>query len=96
MRTWLLRLGVDAIEEPLERADDWIWMLDHSNQIGQDKVLCVLEIRALQLPEPGTALQHEHMRVLKIQPGTQWKTEDMTKVYQELAEQYGPPRAVVV
>jgi hypothetical protein len=25
---------VAAIEEPLERADDWVWLVDHSNQIG--------------------------------------------------------------
>ena len=34
IRTWMQRLGVAAIEAPLERADDWVWLADHSNQIG--------------------------------------------------------------
>ena len=41
IRTWMQRLGVAAIEEPLERADDWVWLADHSNQIGPEKVLVV-------------------------------------------------------
>lgn len=95
IRTWMLRLGIDALEEPLERADDWIWMLDHSNQIGQEKVLLVLGIRASKLPPLGTAIQHEDMRVLALRPGTSWKREDMAKVYEELIERFGPPRAII-
>jgi hypothetical protein len=68
IRTWMVRLGIDALEEPLERADDWIWMLDHSNQIGHEKVLCVLGIRASKWPPPGTALRHEDMRALALRP----------------------------
>lgn len=96
IRGWLGRLGVAAIEEPLEQADDWIWMADHSNQIGPEKALVILGVRASQLPEPGTALKHENVRVVTVQPGTQWKREDMAKVYDELAERFGPPRAVLI
>ena len=42
VRTWLMRLGVAALEAPVEQADDWIWMADHSNQIGQEKALAVI------------------------------------------------------
>jgi len=95
IRTWMLRLGVDALEAPVERADDWIWMLDHSHQIGQEKVLCVLGIRASKLPPVGTAIKHEDVRLLALRPGTRWKREDMAKVYEELVERFGPPRAVL-
>lgn len=95
IRTWLQRLGVAAIEEPLEQADDWIWMADHSNQIGPEKALVVLGVRASQMPPPGTALKHEDMHVLTVKPGTHWKRDDMATVYTELAEQYSVPRAVL-
>src|SRR5207244_667531 len=95
IRTWMQRLGVAAIEEPLERADDWIWLADHSNQIGPEKVLVVLGVRASQLPPPGTPLRHEDVRVLAVQPGTTWKTEDVAAVYESLAERHGAPRAVL-
>lgn len=95
IRTWMQRLGVAAIEEPLERADDWVWLADHSNQIGPEKVLVVLGVRASQLPPPGTPLRHEDVRVLAVRPGTTWKIEDVAAVYESLAERHGAPRAVL-
>lgn len=83
------------MKEPLEAADDWVWLADHSNQIGPEKTLVVLAVRASRLPPPGKALRHEDMRVLTVQPGTMWKREDMAKVYTELAAKYGSPRAVL-
>lgn len=95
IRTWMQRLGVAAIEEPLAAADDWVWLADHSNQIGPEKVLVVLGVRASQLPPPGTPLRHEDMHVLAVQPGTTWKTADVAAVYAALAERHGAPRAVL-
>jgi hypothetical protein len=96
IRTWLNRQGIALLEEPLERADDWIWLADHSNQIGQEKVLTVLAVRASSLPPPGETLCHKDVRVLHVQPGKEWKREDMAGVYNELAAQHGAPRAVLV
>jgi hypothetical protein len=70
-------------------------MADHSNQIGPEKALVVLGVRASQMPPPGTTLKHEEVRLLTARPGTTWKREDMAVVYTELAERYGPPRAVL-
>jgi hypothetical protein len=95
IRTWLMRLGVAILEEPLEEADDRVWMVDHSNQIGPEKVLVVLGVRASQLPPPGEPLGHADVRVLLVQPGTRWKREDMAAVYDRLGERCGPPRAVL-
>lgn len=95
IRNWLQRVGVAALKEPVERADDWVWMADHSNQIGPEKTLVVLGVRSSEMPPPGTALKHEDVRLLMVRPGTKWKREDMAAVYMELAEQYGFPRAVL-
>ena len=95
IRTWLLRMGVAVLQEPSERAEDWVWMADHSNQIGQEKALVVLGIRASQMPPPGETIKHENVRLLTVRPGKKWKREDMAAVYQELAQQYGLPRSVL-
>ncbi len=95
IRGWLLRLGVARIEEPPEQADDWVWLADHSNQIGQEKLLAVLAVRSSALPAAGTALTHRDVRVLCLQPGTQWKRTDMARTYAELAERHGAPRALL-
>jgi hypothetical protein len=96
VRTWLMRAGVAAIEEPVEKADDWIWMADHSNQIGPEKALVILGLRASQMPPPGVALTHRHVRVLMVKPGVNWKREDMSQTYEVLAKKIGAPLAVVV
>jgi hypothetical protein len=95
IRNWMQRSGVAEISAPVEEADDWIWMVDHSNQIGQDKILVVLAIRASQLPPPGTALRQEDVRVFAVRPGKSWKREDVARVYEELAKTHGTPRAVL-
>lgn len=96
VRTWVLRTGVAAIKRPIEQADDWIWMADHSNQVGPDKALAIIGVRASKMPPPGQALKHEDIRVLELSPGTSWKREDMAKAYKKLARQCGTPMAVVV
>jgi hypothetical protein len=96
IRNWLGRFGIAALQEPIEEADDWIWMADHSNQTGPEKALVLLGVRASQLPKPGTALKHEDVCVVTVEPGTEWKREDMAKIYDELAERFGTPRAVLV
>lgn len=95
IRDWLLREGVAATRELLQQAEDWIWMADHSNQIGPEKALVVMAIRASHMPPPGKTLKHEDLRVLTVCPGISWKREDVAKVYEELAQQHGFPRAVL-
>lgn len=95
IRSWLQRLGIAELKQPLQPNEDLVVMLDHSNQIGTEKVLVALAVNASALPEPGTALTHEHVRVLDVRPGSSWKTEDMEQAYQELAKQHGVPRATL-
>lgn len=95
IRLWFLRVGLAIAREPLEPADDRVWLVDHSNQIGPEKVLCVLGVRASRLPPIGTTMNHEDVEVLTVQPGTSWKKADVARVYEELAERHGTPRAVL-
>lgn len=44
VRWWLLRLGLFALREPLAVADDWVYLIDHSVQIGSVKVCVILLI----------------------------------------------------
>ena len=44
-RLWLLRIGLAALLRPKVIAEDWVWMVDHSIQIGQCKCLVILGIR---------------------------------------------------
>ena len=95
VRSWLMRVGVAAIEAPVERAEDGIWMADHSSQIGPEKTLVILGLRASKMPPPGIALTHQDVRVLTVEPGVSWRRSDMARSYEKLAEKIGLPLAVV-
>jgi hypothetical protein len=92
IRCWSLRVGIAQLQRPVEAADDWIWMADHSNQIGTEKVLQILGIRAADLPEPGQTLPLKAMHVLAVVPGENWKREDVRREYKKLAKRIGAPR----
>ena len=36
-RFWLLRLGYYKLMRPKEQADDWVWIIDHTVQLGEEK-----------------------------------------------------------
>jgi hypothetical protein len=96
IRNWLQRLGIDEMKQPLDSSESLVIMVDHSNQIGTEKVMLVLGVNAAAMPEPGKALTHEDVRVLEVKPGDTWKTADMEKEYEALADRHGAPRAVLV
>lgn len=91
MRLWCCRAGVAQLKIPVE-GEDWIWIVDHSNQIGREKVLQIIGIRCSDLPAVGETLPLEKMQVLATIPGTEWKREDVRREYEKLAERIGPPR----
>lgn len=96
IRNWLQRLGIAEMQQPLKPGEDFVLLVDHSNQIGTEKVMLALGVKVSELPEPGKALTHDDVRVLEIKPGHQWKTEDMQQEYEALADRYGTPRVVLV
>ena len=96
IRNWIQRVGIDEMKRPLDSSESLVIMVDHSNQIGPEKVLLALGVDAGALPEPGKALTHEHVRVLEVKPGDSWKTADMEREYEALADRHGTPRAVLV
>ena len=91
VRWWVIRLGIYRFQAPLVPADDWILLIDHSVQIGPEKCLVVLGIRASALPAPGVPLQ-----VSDLHPVALFATEKTSKelVHQQLeavAEEMGSP-----
>ena len=66
-RLWLLRIGLAALLGPLVVADDWVWVVDHSIQIGQCKCLVILGIRLSKFPV-GRPLCHHDMEPIALVP----------------------------
>ena len=79
-RLWMMRIGLYKLNMAKENADDWIWIIDHSVQIGIDKLLLVLCIRKKDLTV-GRALSFSDVEVLDLQPV---KKSNGEIVYQQL------------
>jgi hypothetical protein len=41
------------------------------------------------MPERGKPLTYEYVRELEVTPGDSWKTADMEREYEALADEYG-------
>lgn len=94
-RLWVLRLGIHKLERPKRQAEDWVWLMDHTNQVGQEKCLAIVGIRLSDLPPPGECLSHEHLEPIDLIPVTK-SNKDI--VYQQLESNIaktGVPRAIL-
>lgn len=94
-RLWLMRLGHAQLTMPLEKADDWAWLADHSVQIGQEKALAIVGIRLRDLPKPGECLQHQHLHLIAWVPRKSWTRKEVEDALQEATQRTGVPRVIV-
>jgi hypothetical protein len=93
IRLWMQRIGLDRMQNA-KKTSGGVWLTDHTNQIGREKVLVVMRVPDGRLARRGTPLRHQDVEVLAVVPGEAWKREDVAKVYQETAGCYGHPRAI--
>jgi hypothetical protein len=94
IRGWMFRLGLNRLQHAGWH-DDWLWIVDHSNQIGKQKCLLVLGVQQSKLPPEGTPLQLKDMKVLGLFPSEKCNRESVGEVYRQIADKYGIPRAVI-
>ena len=66
-RLWLMRLGYYKLTRPKEVADDWVWIVDHSVQIGVEKCFLILGVRLKDLPE-NRPLKYEDVEPIDLVP----------------------------
>ncbi len=94
-RLWLLRVGYYKLTSPKTQATDWVWIVDHTVQMGAEKCLLILGLRLSSLPPPGTCVRHEHVEPIALYPVQQ---STGAVVYQQLAQavaQTGVPREIL-
>lgn len=94
-RLWLMRLGHAMLTMPLEQADDWAWLIDHSVQIGPEKCLVILGLRLPALPPPGQSLRHQDMRLIALVPRVSWTRQEVADQLEVAARRTGVPRVIV-
>ena len=93
-RLWLLRIGLAALLRPKIVAEDWVWMVDHSIQIGQCKCLVILGVRLSELPV-GEPLCHQDMELIALEPMISATKETVDVCLENAVSKTGVPRAIV-
>jgi hypothetical protein len=94
-RLWLQRFGLAQLDAPKDIATDWAWMIDHSVQIGQQKVLVILGIRLQDLPPPGQCLTHDQMELITLEPMDNSTRQDVADRLEQAAKNTCVPRVII-
>ncbi len=93
-RLWLLRVGLYKLLREKEKADDWVWIIDHTVQIGSEKCLVILGFRLSSLPK-NRAISHEDVEPLALIPVTKSNGKIVYQQLEETAELTGNPREIL-
>ena len=93
-RLWLLRIGLAALLRAKVIDQDWVWMVDHSIQIGPCKCLVILGIRLSECPE-GRALTHQDLEPIALVPMTHSTQQAVAASLEDAVAKTGVPRAIL-
>jgi hypothetical protein len=94
-RLWLLRVGLFELQRTLAKASDWLWMMDHTIQLGPYKCLVIVGIRLSVWQADRRPLQHSDLTLLNLTP---MKTATGQAVFEQLqatVARTGIPQAVL-
>jgi hypothetical protein len=94
-RLWVLRLGYYKLTRAKEEGEDWVWIVDHVVQTGQEKCLLIVGIRLSALPALGEYLTHAEVEPIALYPVTQSNGEIVYQQLEEARKQTGVPREIL-
>jgi hypothetical protein len=80
---WLLRVGLFELLRPKEAADDWVWITDHTIQVGVQKCLLVVAVRLSTWEAEQRPLELKDLRFIALEPV---EKSDGAVVHQQLTK----------
>lgn len=94
VRLWLLRVAFYQLSRPKQRADDWMWILDHTMQLGERKCLIIVGIRQSAWDAKDRILSHEDVDIIDLQPVTESTGEVVYRQLEAATAKTGIPRVI--
>lgn len=94
-RSWLFRLGLYELTCPKEPADDWVWLVDHTVQLGSHKGLVIVGLRLGAWQQNPRPLEHQDVRLLHLEPMEHSDGLAVQRELKKVADKHGVPRAIV-
>jgi hypothetical protein len=94
-RVGLLRLGYYQLTRAKEVAKEWVWLVDHTVQIGEEKAVLIGGLRWSCLPAVGQSLRHEDVEPITLEPVKEATGEVVYHPLQEAAKKTGVPKEII-
>lgn len=94
-RQWLFRLGLYELTRPQERGDDWVWLVDHTVQLGPHKGLVVIGLRLGAWQANPRPLEHQDVRLLHLEPMEHSDGAAVRRELKKVVARTGVPRQIV-
>lgn len=94
-RNWLFRLGLYELTCPQEAGDDWVWLVDHTVQLGSHKGLVVVGLRLSAWQANPRPLEHQDVRLLHLAPMERSDGQAVRRELQKVVARTGVPRQIV-
>lgn len=86
--SWVQKVGYYELTKPKEKADDWVIILDHSIDIGRDKILVIYGIREINI-DFTRPLIYQHLVPLLEISREKWNGEMIRDHLIELENELG-------
>jgi hypothetical protein len=94
VRLWLLRLGLHQLTRPKPQADDWMWIVDHTMQLGERKCLIIVAVRQSAWNPENRVLSHEDVELVDLVPVTESNGKVVYRQLRAAVAKTGVPRAI--
>lgn len=94
-RMWLLRSGLYELIRAKEPANDWVWLVDHTLQLGPWKCLVVVGIRLGSWQKDRRPLEHRDLTLLNLVPMLGSTGEQVHEVLRKTCCSTGIPLEIV-
>jgi hypothetical protein len=94
-RQWLFRVGLYELTCPQEHSDDWVWLVDHTVQLGAHKGLVVVGLRLAAWQADPRPLEHQDVRLLHLEPMEHSDGAAVQRELEKVVARTGVPRQIV-
>ncbi len=95
VQNWVMRYGLYKLNKIPEKADDWIFILDHSIEFGKKQCLLVLGVPLKTFRKKKCKLRHEDMEVLATDIIDSATGKSVTETLTKVAKKTGNPVQIV-
>jgi hypothetical protein len=95
LRAWVLRLGCYALLRPVPQDVPWVWLIDHTIQIGAQKLFAVVGCPLPDVPFGQRCLSLADLHVVALVPMEQSNQHRVADELEKAAQRTGAPRLLV-